>query len=1091
MKIVLRIYKEIRIGNLSTMILDIPHNKITVKDLKERIYHKYRIKPSEQRLTFRICHKKLITLTDYFPLSFFYIKEYSMIFLEMISNDTSEKSKIKKSEKTTNSINIKYMNVLGFYLPDSKTLQRNQNNYMGLKHSFRHDKKINSFNKGNTGSEIILSISSSNSKNNSEISTKSFRERKYTEEDESVNSLIIVNDEEESSNINKTDSNKSNFIKKVSIYSSKEDEEEKIDNDSKLRKGLSSTTNLVEKLCVYIKQNDIEKVKTLLSQYSLDLNDANSNEFNNSNSNNKLKEIKTNPNRYSQINSNSKTSYSFNSGNNNLGQNSNNNNICELLNKNGWNAIHYSSYFGNEEILDYIINKINFKSNINILNNEGWSPLLLAVYKQQIKCVEILISSENIDINYNGPVGTALHVACKKNNRYLVSKLLYKADPTIKDKNNKIAIEYTRDKNIIKLISKVIVKKFESEEKNTKLYEYLEKFINDYKHLLIIKKIKKQENTINNKLYKKYKFLNDLINIPKKPPFLFGEIEQQGGFFSSNKKKCIDINPIKGLLRIFKSFDEYPKNPNQIIDLLDIEQCIKDNEQVNYKNNYYFVINYNAEKGNNNEFLVEDTNINSNKTNKQKKIISEKYLVHSSKLCDNLVIIINKIIKYHKYWNGTIKKMKDQKQQIIKYLNEEKFDTLKFESDNNNFILLDDNGNEIKLNESIFKEDENIKISINLDNSKDFNLDKSINSNININKEKGESKDYEVKINDDVIQKSRNNKIKAEDIDEKTNAKINYNSFEILELIGGGSFGKVFKVKLKGTDKIFAMKVLNKAYLLKKKLLRYAITECNVLKQSNCPFIIKLHYSFQTPENLYMILDYCPIGDFSYQIQLNLFEEDEAKFYIAELILAIEYLHQHDIIYRDLKPENILIDADGHVKLADFGLAKENVSTNVPNKTFCGSPQYLSPEMLSKEGTTKASDIYGIGAILFELISGAPPFFSQDENLMYKNISENKLMFPEFFSDELKDLLKRMLDKNPKNRIGIENDKSDLKNHEFFRDINWDDIMNKKIKPPVEMVDVREEYDMKENVDFKDVDYTTDNKFLRRINGFTFIKTEK
>ena len=1085
MKIILRIYKEIRIGNLSTMIIDIPHNQITVKDLKERIYNKYRIKPSEQRLTFRIRHKKLITLTDNFPLNYFYIKEYSMIFLEIISNENSEKSIIKKTDKKKNAINIKYMNVLGFYLPDSKTLQRNQNNYMAFKNSFGHDKKINSFNRGNTGSEIILSNSSNNSKNNSEISSKSFKDRKYTEEIESVNSLIIVNDEEDNNN------NKNNFTKR--------EDKDKMDSDSILKKELSCTINLVEKLCVYIRQNDIEKVKSLLSQYSLDLNDSSPSEFNYYDFNNKTKEIKdiketkTNSNKYSQINTNYKTSYSFNSANNNnLGQNSNNN-ICEMLNKNGWNAIHYCSYFGNEEILDYIINKINIKSNLNILNNEGWSPLLLAVYKQQIKCVELLISSDNLDINYNGPVGTALHIACKKNNRYIVSKLLYKADPTIKDKNKKIAIEYTKDKNIIKLISKVIVKKFESEEKNTKLYDYLDKFINDYKHLLIIKKIQKKENTINNKLYKKYRFLNDLLNIPRKPPFLFGDIEQQGGFFSSNKKKCLDINPIKGILRIYKSFDDYPKNPHQIIDLLDIEQCIKDNEQINYKNNYYFVIKYNAEKGNNNEFLIEDTNnnINNNKPNKQTKIISEKYLVHSSKLCDNLVIIINKIMKYHKYWNDTIKKMKDQKHQIIKYLNEEKFDTLKFESDNNNFILLNDIGKEIKLNESIFKEDESIRISINIDNNKDLNSDKNINSNININKEKGEVKDYEVKINDEVIQKNRNNKIKAEDIDEKTNMKINYNSFEILELIGGGSFGRVFKVKLKGTDKIFAMKVLNKAYLLKKKLLRYAITECNVLKQSNCPFIIKLHYSFQTPENLYMILDYCPIGDFSYQIQLNLFEEDEAKFYIAELILAIEYLHQHDIIYRDLKPENILIDADGHIKLADFGLAKENVSTNVPNKTFCGSPQYLSPEMLSKEGTTKASDIYGIGAILFELISGAPPFFSQDENLMYKNISENKLMFPEFFSDELKDLLKRMLDKNPKKRIGIENDKSDLKNHEFFRDINWDDIMNKKIKPPVEMVDVREEYDIKEKIDFKDVDYTSDNKFLRRINGFTFIKTEK
>ena len=1070
MKIVLRIYKEIRIGNLSTMILDIPNNKLTVKDLKERIYHKYKIKPSEQRLTFRICHKKLITLTDNFPLNYFYIKEYSMLFLEIISNDMSEKSLIKKTDKKKDSIKFKYMNVLGYFLPDSKTLQRNQN-ISSLKNSFNQEKKVNSFNNGNNDSESFLLYERKNSLKSDG--------KKFTEE-ESVNSLIIVNDEESENNNNIISNNKNSIINKMKTMSFKEEEEEEDKNNKsniKLKKGLSSPSEIAERLCLYVKQNDFEKVSKLLSQYSLDINDSNENSR-------------------TTRNTNYKTNYSFNSGNNNPNSNITNSNICELLNKNGWNAIHYSSYYGNEEILNFIINKLNIKSNLNVLNNEGWSPLLLATYKQQIKCVEILISDENIDVNYNGPIGTALHIACKKNNRHIVSKLLYKANPTIKDKFNKIALEYTKDKNIIKLISKVIVKKFESTEKDTKLFNFLEKFIKEYKHLLIIKKIEKKDNIVSNSLKKKYTFLNNIEKIPKKPPFLFGEVEQPGGFFSSNKKKIIEINPIKGLLRIFKSFEDYPKNPNQIIDLLDIDQCNKDNEQINYKNNYFFFINYNSEKGNNNEFLIDDANNNNINNNKQNnnnnKIISEKFLVHSSKICDYIVIIINKIINFHKYWNNTIKKIKNQKQKIINYLNEENFDTLKFESDSNNFILLNENGKEIELNENIFKEDENLRLNQNLNNSKnDMNSDKNLNINLNINKEKGEAKDYEIKINDDVIQKSRNNKIKSNDYDEKNKLIINFNSFEILELIGGGSFGKVFRVKLKGTDKIYAMKVLNKGYLIKKKLLRYAITECNVLKQSNCPFIIKLHYSFQTPENLYMILDYCPIGDLSYQVQLNLFEEDEAKFYIAELILAIEYLHQHDIIYRDLKPENILIDSDGHIKLADFGLAKENVSTNVPNKTFCGSPQYLSPEMLSKEGTTKASDIYGVGAILFELISGAPPFFNQDENLMYKNISENRLMFPEFFSEELKDLLRKMLDKDPKKRIGIENDKSDIKNHEFFKDINWDDIMKKKITPPVEMVDVREEYNLKEKVEFKDIDYTNDNKFLRRISGFTFIKTEK
>ena len=273
---------------------------------------------------------------------------------------------------------------------------------------------------------------------------------------------------------------------------------------------------------------------------------------------------------------------------------------------------------------------------------------------------------------------------------------------------------------------------------------------------------------------KKYTFLNNIEKIPKKPPFLFGEVEQPGGFFSSNKKKIIEINPIKGLLRIFKSFEDYPKNPNQIIDLLDIEQCNKDNEQINYKNNYFFFINYNSEKGNNNEFLIDDTNNNNINNNKQNnnnnKIISEKFLVHSSKVCDYIVIIINKIINFHKYWNDTIKKIKNQKQKIINYLNEENFDTLKFESDSNNFILLNENGKEIELNENIFKEDENLRLNQNLNNSKnDMNSDKNLNINLNINKEKGEAKDYEIKINDDVIQKSRNNKIKSNDYDEKNN----------------------------------------------------------------------------------------------------------------------------------------------------------------------------------------------------------------------------------------------------------------------------------------------------------------------------------
>ena len=1029
MKIILRLYNELKLGNLSTMTLEIPNNKITVNELKNKIHKKYKINPREQRLTYRMCQKKLITLNDSYPLNFFFIKEYSMIFIEVISNEESPKKDEEITLKSikTNSIKFKYMNKLGYYLPDEKTLQKNTNH---LK-----NKNIMSFNKGSFKSSIVT--------NDSPTSSVANTESEY-------GSMIFVDSSGKKENSGKK-SIKSNFT----------NEEE---YNSNIIKDLFSS-NLVEKLSNYVQQGNLKKIQMLLSQYNSNDSQKDSSD---SNYNSKQRKIST------EANTAYKTSFNSEEYNNTC------NNICELLNKNGWNAIQYSCYFGYSEILDYMINKYNIKSNVNITNNERWSPLLLAVYKQHFKCVEILMAYDGIDVNYIGPIGSALHIACRKNNRRIVSLLLYKADVTLKDKDNKIAIEYTHDKNIIKLISKIIIKKLDSFEKGSDSYNKLVDFINEYKHLLIIKKnIKKDYNTKkSNNTYqnKNYPFLRKLKNIPKKPPFLFAEIEKIGGFFNKNKKIYLEINPIKGLLRLFKTFGEYPKSPYENINLVDIEQCnIADSEE--NKNNYFFNINYKKNGMIQNEFINNEIDTK----NFNYKITSEKFLVHSFENCNYLVVIINKIIKFHKYWNLTIKEIKEEKEQIIQYLNEENFDTLKFDLDSNNFILLNNKGKEIKIDSSLFiNEDNNNKELPKVEND-----EKNINTKIN----KLKSSENLVNKNDNEIKEKNNNltKTRHRKKDDENN-EVNFNSFEILEQIGSGSFGKVFRVRMKKTKEIYAMKVLNKSYLIKKKLLRYAITECNILKESDCPFILKLHYSFQTPENLYMILDYCSIGDFSYQIQVDLLEEDEAKFYIAELILAIEYLHQHNIIYRDLKPENILIDSDGHIKLADFGLAKENVTNDTPNKTFCGSPQYLSPEMLTKEGTTKASDIYGIGVILYEMVTGNPPFFTQDQDLMYQNIIENKLVFHEYFSDEFKDLLSKLLDKDPKKRIGINNDKSDLKSHKFFEDINWEDLAMKKISPPLDLVDVKKEYNLYEKVNFNDIDYNKENNCIRRVEGFTFIK---
>ena len=285
------------------------------------------------------------------------------------------------------------------------------------------------------------------------------------------------------------------------------------------------------------------------------------------------------------------------------------------------------------------------------------------------------------------------------------------------------------------------------------------------------------------------------------------------------------------------------------------------------------------------------------------------------------------------------------------------------------------------------------------------------------------------------------------------------------------------------------MKIINKNFLIRNKQLRYAVSECNILKQISTPFITILHFSFQTPENLYIILDYCPGGDLNYHIENKLFKEEEAKFYISELIIGIEQIHKKDIIYRDLKPENLLIDENNHIKIADFGLAKEGISDEEITKSFCGTPAYLPPEMLKKVGVGKSADIYGIGAILYEMITGNPPFYSNDLGIMYNNIAKNNLVLNDCFSEEIKDLFINILNKDPRKRFGIK----EIKEHTFFRDVNWDLIEKRCEKSPLDLVKIKEEnnkrkLEEKKDSFFFDVDYDDSNRDYNRVKNFTFIR---
>ena len=224
--------------------------------------------------------------------------------------------------------------------------------------------------------------------------------------------------------------------------------------------------------------------------------------------------------------------------------------------------------------------------------------------------------------------------------------------------------------------------------------------------------------------------------------------------------------------------------------------------------------------------------------------------------------------------------------------------------------------------------------------------------------------------------------------------------------LGKGSFGEVFLVERNNDKKQFALKVLMKKKVFSQNLVRYAKTERNILCLSHHPFIVGLYSAFQTSNRLFLVMEYCPGGDLGKVLtRERRISEDKARIYAAEIILALEDLHKRDIIFRDLKPENVVIDADGHAKLTDFGLSKEGIMDNVSAESFCGSVAYLAPEMLKKSGHGKSIDWYLLGVLIFEMLTGKPPFYTNKRDLLFKAIATASPTFPATMSEEAKKLL--------------------------------------------------------------------------------------
>uniref|UniRef100_A0A8C8G1B9 Ribosomal protein S6 kinase beta-2 n=1 Tax=Oncorhynchus tshawytscha TaxID=74940 RepID=A0A8C8G1B9_ONCTS len=284
--------------------------------------------------------------------------------------------------------------------------------------------------------------------------------------------------------------------------------------------------------------------------------------------------------------------------------------------------------------------------------------------------------------------------------------------------------------------------------------------------------------------------------------------------------------------------------------------------------------------------------------------------------------------------------------------------------------------------------------------------------------------------------------------------RIGPDSFELLSVLGKGGYGKVFQVrKVQGaqTGKIFAMKVLKKAKIVcNAKDTAHTRAEREILETVRHPFIVDLLYAFQTGGKLYLILECLSGGELFMQLEKEgIFMEDTACFYLGEIVLALGHLHSNGIIYRDLKPENIMLNHQGHIKLTDFGLCKESIHDGAVTHTFCGTIEYMAPEILTRTGHNRAVDWWSLGALMYDMMTGSPPFTAENRKKTIDKILKCKLNLPPYLTLDARDMIKKLLKKSPLQRLGSSAaDCKDIQKHPFFRHINWDDLLSKRCEPP-------------------------------------------
>ncbi|CAD8134349.1 unnamed protein product [Paramecium octaurelia] len=326
----------------------------------------------------------------------------------------------------------------------------------------------------------------------------------------------------------------------------------------------------------------------------------------------------------------------------------------------------------------------------------------------------------------------------------------------------------------------------------------------------------------------------------------------------------------------------------------------------------------------------------------------------------------------------------------------------------------------------------------------------------------------------------------------QTTKKVGLKDFQLIKCIGVGGFSRVYLVRKKDTGIFYALKLIDKKFIIDNKKEIIVQNERDIMVKMENQYVIPLHYAFESKFYIAFVLEYCAGGELFYHLRkLKKLNEQDAKYYFVEICIGMAYLHSQNIVYRDIKPENILLDLQGHLMLSDFGLSKPDMAAEDFAYSFCGSPEYMAPEMLMKTGHNYLVDCYCLGALLYELVSGLPPFYSHNTQEIYSSILTENVQFPDYvqISNQLKDLIISLLQKDPTERLGQKEGVIEILTHPWFSDVDFEKIVNRQLPTPYKPEPLKYNFDEEE---FNKGDAEFRKQFtLNMLNEFQNVDTAK